>query len=167
MYISLIKFSYIAIFTCKSIWEIHLFDWQKNIFCCCSVTKSCLTLCTPWTMNYSIPGFPILHCLPEFVQTHVHWVDDAIQPPHPLSSPSSLALKSFPVSGSFPISRLFASGGQSIEASASAPVLLLHIQGWFPLGLTGLISLLSIKKSLHQHHSSKASILQCSAFFIA
>ena len=106
-----------------------------------SVTKSCLTLCHP--MNYSIPGFPILHCLPEFVQTHVHWVNDAIQLPHPLSSPSSLALKSFPASGSFPISRLFASGGQTIEASASAPVLLLHIQGWFPLGLTGLISLLS------------------------
>ena len=58
--------------------------------CCCSVTKSYLTVCNP--MNYSTPGFPVLHCLQEFTQTHVHWVDDAIQPSHPLSSPSPSAL---------------------------------------------------------------------------
>ena len=58
--------------------------------CCCSVTRSCLTLCDP--MNSSTPGFPVLHCLPEFAQTHVHRVGDAIQPSHPLSPPSPPAL---------------------------------------------------------------------------
>ena len=52
--------------------------------------KSCLTLCDP--MNHSTPGLPVHHHLPEFTQTHVHWVDDAIQPFHPLSFPSPLAL---------------------------------------------------------------------------
>ena len=52
--------------------------------CCCSVTKSCPTL---HPMNCSVPGFPVLHYLPGFTQTHVHWVDDAIQPSPPLSSP--------------------------------------------------------------------------------
>ena len=51
------------------------------------VTQSCLTLCKP--MNWSMPGFPVHHQLPEFTQTHVHWVSDAIQPSHPLSSPST------------------------------------------------------------------------------
>ena len=73
--------------------------------------------------------------------------------------------QSFPVSGSFPMSWLFTSGSQSIGASAS--VLPMNIQGWFPLGLTGLISLLSQElSSLLQHHSSKASILQCSVVFL-
>ena len=58
-------------------------DTQK---CCCSITKSCLILSYP--MDYSMPGFPVHQCFPEFVQTHVHWVNDAIQPSHPLSSPS-------------------------------------------------------------------------------
>ena len=76
-------------------------------------------------------------------------------------------LQSFPVS-SFQMSQFFASAGQSIRASASASVLPMNIQDWFPLGLTGLISLSvqGILKSLLQHHSLKASILQCSAFFI-
>ena len=51
-----------------------------------SVAQSCLTLCDP--MNHSTPGLPVHHQLPEFIQTHVHRVGDAIQPPHPLSSPS-------------------------------------------------------------------------------
>ena len=74
--------------------------------------------------------------------------------------------QSFPASGSFPVSRLFASGGQSIAASASA--LPMNIQGWFPLGLNDLISLQSqgTLKSLLQHHNSKASILWCSTFFM-
>ena len=55
-----------------------------------SVTQSCLTLCNP--MNHSTPGLPVHHQLPEFTQTHVHWVSDAIQPSHPLSSPSQPAL---------------------------------------------------------------------------
>ena len=79
-------------------------------------------------------------------------------------APFSFNLRSFPASGSFPTSWLFASGGQSIRVSASASVLPMDIQSWFPLGLTGLISLKS--KGLLQHHNSKASILQCSAFFI-
>ena len=56
------------------------------ILLCCSVAKSCPTLCDP--MNYSMPGFPVLHYLLKFVQTHVHWVGDAIEPSHPRSSPS-------------------------------------------------------------------------------
>ena len=90
---------------------------------------------------------------------------------HPTIS-SSVALfsscpQSFPASGSFLMSLLFASGGQSIGASSSAPVLPMNIQGWFPLGLTALISLLSKElSSLLQHHSLKASILQCSAIFM-
>ena len=79
--------------------------------------------------------------------------------------PFSSSLQSFLASGSFPMSQFFASGGQSIGVSASASVL--PIQDWFPLGWTGWISLKSKRlKSLLQHHSSKASILQCSAFFI-
>ena len=57
---------------------------------CCSLTQSCLTLCDP--MDCSTPGFPVLHYLPEFAETHVHWISDAIQPSRPLSSPSPLAL---------------------------------------------------------------------------
>ena len=82
-------------------------------------------------------------------------------------APFSFCLQFFPASGSFPVSWLFASGGQRIGTSASASVLPMNIQGLFPLGLTGLISLQSKGlKSLLQHHSSKASVLQCSAFFI-
>ena len=91
-------------------------------------------------MNYSTPGFLVLHNLLEFAQTHLHWVSDAIEPSHPLLS---YCLQSFPASGSFLMSHLFSSGGQSIGASASASVLPMYIQGWFPLGLTSLISLLS------------------------
>ena len=61
-----------------------------NVRCCCSVTKSCLTLCSP--MNCSTPGFPVLHYLPEFAQIHVHWAGNAIQLSHPLSPPSPIAL---------------------------------------------------------------------------
>ena len=76
-------------------------------------------------------------------------------------------LQSFPASGSFPMSQLFASSGQIIGASALASVLPMNIQNWFPLGLTGLISLQSKgTKSLLQHHSSKASVFWHSAFFM-
>ena len=104
--------------------------------CCCSVTKSCPTLCNP--MDCNMPGFPVLQQLPELAQIYVYWEGDAIKPSHPLPPPSSFA---FSASGSFPMSRLFASSSQSIEASAS--VLLMNIQGWFPLGFIGLISLKS------------------------
>ena len=101
--------------------------------CCCSVTKSCLTLCDPKVC--STPGFPVRHYLPKFAQTHVHWVSDAIQPSHPLSPPSPPALCLFQDQGLLQWIGLF----QSIRASAS--VLPMNIQGWFPLGLTGLLSL--------------------------
>ena len=103
-----------------------------------SVTQSCLTLCDP--MDCSTPGFPVHHQLQELAQTHVHRVSDAIQPSHPLSSPSPPAFN-LSQHHSFPVSQLFISGGQSIGASAS--VLPMNIQDWFPLGLTGLISLKS------------------------
>ena len=59
--------------------------WALECYFYCSVAQSCLTLCNP--LNCSTPGFPVLHHLPEFSQTHVHWVSDAIQPSHPLLSP--------------------------------------------------------------------------------
>ena len=106
-----------------------------SLFGCFSVTKSCLTLCSP--MNCSRPGFPVLHYLPEFAQTHV---SDAIQPSHPLFAPFFSCPQSFPASGSFSVSWLSTSGGQSIRGSASAPVLPMSIQGWFALGLTVLLA---------------------------
>ena len=105
---------------------------------CRSVTKLCPTLCDPLDCN--TPGFPVLHYLSEFAQTHVHWVGDAIQPSHPLL-PFLLLPSVFPSIKVFTTSWLFASGGQSTGASAS--VLPMNIQGWFPFGLIGLISLLS------------------------
>ena len=94
-------------------------------------------------MDCSTPGFPVHHWLPEFTQTHVHWVGDAIQPSHPLSHLISSRLQSFPASGSFTMSQFFTSYGRSIGASASASVLPMNIQDWFPLGWTGWISLQS------------------------
>ena len=96
--------------------------------------------CDP--MNHSTSGLPVLHKLPEFTQTHAHCASDAIHPPISSSVvPFSSCPQSLPASGSFPMSQLFASGGQSIGVSASASVLLMNIQGWFPLGWTGWISL--------------------------
>ena len=106
--------------------------------CCCSVTQSCLTLCD--RIYCSMPGLPVLHCLPEFAQTHVHWVSDDIQPSLAIQhemldvAPFSSCHLSFPSSGSFPMSWLFASDGHSIGALASASVLPMNIQSW------GLIS---------------------------
>ena len=81
--------------------------------------------------------------------------------------PFSSCPQPLPESGSFPMSQLFQSGGQSIGVSASTSVLPMNIQDWFPLGWTGWISLQSkALKSLLQHHSSKASILQHSAFLM-
>ena len=101
--------------------------------------QSCPTLCDP--MDCSMPGLPIHHQLPEFNQTLVHWVGDAIQPSHPVVPFS--CLQSFPASGSFQMSQFFTSGGQSTGLSASASILPMNIQDWFPLGLTGWISLQS------------------------
>ena len=100
----------------------------------------CPTLCD--STDCSTPEFPVLHYLPEFAQTHVHWVDDAIQP-----SSSVIPFTSYPQSfsalESFPMSQFFASGGQSIGASTSASVLPMNIQDWFLLGWTDWISLQS------------------------
>ena len=113
-----------------------------------SVTQSCPALCN--TMNHSTPGLPVHHQLPELVQIHVHWVADAIQPSHPLSSPSPPAFnlsfffffffQSFLVSGSFQMSWFFTLGGQSIEVSASTSVLPVNIQDWSPLEWIGWLS---------------------------
>ena len=103
---------------------------------------------TPW----STPGFPVLHYLPEFAQTPVHWVIGAIPTISSSVTHISSCPQSFPALGSFPVSRLFTSSGQGNVASASASVLEVNIQGWFPLGLTGLISLLS--KGLYKESSS-------------
>jgi len=85
-----------------------------------SVAQSCPTLCDP--MNRSTPVLPVHHQLPEFTQTHIHRVSDAIQPSHPLSSPSPLSPNPSQHQ-SFPMSQLFASGGQSTGVSALASFL--------------------------------------------
>ena len=137
----------------------------KNRTTVSSVAQSCSTLCNP--TDCSMPGFSVHHQLPELAQIHVHRVSDAIQPSYPLSSPFSSCLQPSPASESFLSSQLFTSGGQSITASASALILPMNIQDWFPWGLTGWISLQSKGlKSLLLHHSWKASILQHSAFYL-
>ena len=116
-----------------------------------SVTQSCPTLCDP--MDYSTPGFPVHHQPPEF---HVHWVGDAIQPSHPLSTPSPSI---------FPNIRVF--------SNESA----LHIRWpkyWsfsfsiisFKMDWLDLLAVQGTLKSLLQYHSSKASIIWQSAIFI-
>ena len=73
-----------------------MIHWQV----CCSVTKSCSTLCDP--MDCSTPGSSVLHHLPEFAQIHIHWVGDAIKPSHPLLPPSPFAFNLFRCQGLFP-----------------------------------------------------------------
>ena len=106
----------------------------------CSVVHLCPTLCNP--INCSMPSFPVLHYLQEFSQAPVHGVSDAIQPSHPLLSPFPPAFNFSQHQGLFWVGS-FLSGDQSIAASASASVLTMNIKGWFPLVLTGLISLQS------------------------
>ena len=129
-----------------------------------SVTQSCLTLCDP--MNYSTPGLPVHHQLPEFTQTHVHPVSDAIQPPNPLSSPS-------PPAPNPPSIRVFSkestlhmrwpkywSFSFSIIPSKEIPGMIFFRMDWLDL-----LVVQGTLKSLLQHHSSKASIIWPSAFF--
>ena len=148
---------------CYGSTEILLLDW--NIHVSQLVAQSCLTLCN--SKDCSMPGLPVHHQLPEFTQTHVHWVDDAIQPSHPLSSPS-LPRSIFP----------------SIRVFSNESVLCIRWPKYWNFSFSispyneysGLISfrmdwldLLAVQgtlKSLLQHHSSKASILQRLAFFI-
>ena len=143
-------------------------DHCRNMTCHHSVQFSslaqlCPTLCDP--MYLSTPGLPVHHQLPEFTQTHVHRVSDAIQPPHPLLSPSSLA----PVPPSIRVisneSTLhmrwpkYWSFSFSIIPSKEIPRLI------FKMDWLDLLEVQGILKSLLQHHSSKASILRRSAFF--
>ena len=120
-----------------------------------SVSQSCPTLCHP--MDYSTPGLPVLHQLPEFTQTHVHRVDGAIQPSHPLSSPSLPAYESalhirWPKYWSFSF---------NISPSNEHPRLICFRMDWLDL-----LAVQGTLKSLIPHHCSKASILLHSAFFI-
>ena len=130
-----------------------------------SVTQSCPTLCDP--MNCSTPGLPVHHQLPEFTQTHVHWVGDAIQPSHPLLS--RLLLPSI-----FPSIRVFSNESAlrirwpkywsfsfSISPSNEYSRLISFRMDWFDL-----LAVQGTLKSLLQNHSSKASFLWLSAFFI-
>ena len=103
-----------------------------------SVTQSCLILFN--TMDCSTPGLPVHHQIPEFTQTHAHWVGDAFQTYHPLSSPSSPAFNLSQHQGLYNES-VFCISVQSIGVSALASVLPMNIQDWFPLGWTGWISL--------------------------
>ena len=106
-----------------------------------SVAQSCPTLRDP--MDCNTPGLPVHHQLPEFTQTHVHWVGDAIQPPHSLPSPSPPAFSLSQHQGLFKWVISSTSAGQSTGVSASASVLPMNTQDWSPLGWTGWICLQS------------------------
>ena len=127
----------------------------------CSIAQACPTLCDP--MDCSMPDFFVLCHLLEFAQIHVHWVGDAIQLSHPLLSSSPPALNL-----SQPMRQVVASGGKkywsfsfNISSSSEHPGLTSFRMDWLDL-----LAVQETLKSLLQHHSSKASILPCSAFFI-
>ena len=137
-------------------------SWSKG---CCSVGQSCPTLCSP--MNGSTPGFPALHYLLGFAQTHVHRVGDAIQPSHLLSPPS------LPVFNLSQHQGLFQWVSSSHQVSKGLGFQLQHQSFQWTLGLISFrmdwLDLLAVQgtlKSLLQNHSSKASILQHSTFFM-
>ena len=130
-----------------------------------SVVQLCPTLCNP--MDCSMPGLPVHHQLPELAQTQVHWTSDAIQPSHPLYPllllPSIFA--GMKVFSNESVLRIrwpkFWSFSFSISPSSEHPGLISFRMDWLDLhAVQGTL------KSLLQHHSSKASILWCSAFFI-
>ena len=124
-----------------------LFNTVFHSVYCCSLAKSCLTLFD--LMDYDMPGSSFLHCLPEFCSSSCPlswWYCLTISFS---AAPFFFCIQSLPPSESFPISQLFISGDQSTGASASKSVLSVNIQGEIPLGLTGLISLLS--KGLSSH----------------
>ena len=118
-------------------------------------------------MNHNMPGLPVNHQLPEFTQTHVHWLCEDIQPSYPLSSPSPPALNLSQhqglfqwVSSSHQVAKVW-SFSFNISHSNEHPGLISYRMDWLDL-----LAVQGTLKSLLQHHSSKASILQCSAFFI-
>jgi len=130
-----------------------------------SVTQSCLILCDP--MDYSTPGLPVHHQLLEFTQTHAHWVSDAIQPSHPLSSLSPPAFNLSQHQGLFKWVSFCIKWPKywcfsfSISPSNEHSGLISFRMDWLDL-----LAVQGTFKSLFQCHSSKASILQCSAFFV-
>ena len=103
-----------------------------------SVAQSCPTLCDP--MDCSTPGFPVHHQLPEFTQTHVHWVSDAIQPSHPLPSPSPPAFNLSQHQGLFQWVSSSHQVAKVLEFKLQHQSFQWNIQDWFPLGWTGWIS---------------------------
>ena len=130
-----------------------------------SVGQLCPTVCDP--MDCSMPSFPVYHQPPEPAQAHVHWVGDAIQPPHPLSSPSPPALNLSQhqgplkwVSSSHQVAQVleFQLQHQSFQWTPGTDL--------FRMDWLDLLAVQGTLKSLLQHHSSKPSILRCSAFFI-
>ena len=134
------------------------------IFMLFTVAQSCPILCNP--MDCSTPGFPVHHQLLEFTQTHVHWVGDAIQPSHPLSSPSPPALNISQHQSLFKWVSSLHQVAKVLEFQLQK-VLPMNTQDWSPLGWTGWISLQS--KGLSRVSStphSKTSILWRPAFFI-
>ena len=129
-----------------------------------SVTQSCPTLSD--LRDCSTPGFPVHHQLLDLAQTHIHRVGGAIQPSHPLSPASPPDFNFFPASGAFPMSQLFASGGQGIGVSDSASVLPVNIQDWIPLELTSSSSLLSQGLSRVFPHMTVQLLLMYSCFIM-
>ena len=159
LYIKKLKQSVYLRFVNFILCKLYLNKILKYCCCCGSVAKSCPVLCKP--MNCSTPGFPGLQHLPEFAQIHVLYSQWCYLI---LCHLLLLCLQFFPASGSFPMSHLFASDGQSIGASASA--LPMSIQGWFPLGWTALNSLQSkgllrvfSSTQIESIHSSALSLL--------
>ena len=125
-----------------------------------SVTQLCPNLCDP--MSHSTPGLPVHHQLPELTQTHGHLVDDAIQPSHPLptpspSSPNPPSIRVFSNESTLPMRwTKYWSFSFSISPSNEHPGLISFRMDWLDLhAVQGTL------KSLLQHHSSKASIFQC------
>ena len=129
------------------------------------VAQLCLTLCNP--MDCSTPGSPVLQQLPEFAQTHIHWVPDAIQPSHPLSPPSPRVLKLSQHQGLFSESAAHIRGPKywsfSFSTSPSSEYwrLIPVRMDWFDL-----LAVQRTLKSFLQHHNLKVSVLQHSAFFM-
>ena len=129
-----------------------------------SVAPFCLTLCNP--MNRSMPDLPVPSPTPGVYPDSCplsRWCHSTISSS---DIPFSSCPQSFLASGSFQMSQIFASVGQSIGVSASTSVLPVNTQNWSPLGWLDLLAVQGTLKSLLQHHSSKALILWCSAFFI-
>ena len=142
------------------------FSHKESLCCCRPVARLSLTICDPMDCGPR-PGLPVPHSLPEFAQDRGsakvgRWCYLTISSWKVLF----FCLHSFPVPGSFPTSRIFASGGQSIKASASTSVLPMNIQSWFLLGLTCLISLQSNRLSgvfsnaiqMHQFFGAQSSL---------